>query len=255
MSDGAAWQYLVKLRKRAEVEPPKRKVTADETVIAPISRETAARFIEEYEWLGNVGSAQRCFGLLHGDELLAVACYTRLVSPSGLSRLIPTVPPQRIYQLCRGASAPHAPGWVGSRVISSSLRLLRAQLRTELVVAYADPRAGEIGVVYQAANALYLGLTDARGPGEYIIGGVRMNPRSVYRRFGSARHSDLVTVDPDYTRIQRTKKHRYVFVVARGKRRQQLINLLRPRMQTAPKRIVKVDDICPLELFVEQQPA
>lgn len=238
MSDESAWQYLVKLRKRAEIEPPVRDVSVKETRVVPLTHYEAARFIEEYEWLGNVGSAQRCYGLCFRDELLAVACYTRIVSPNGFVRLLPGVPYRNFFQLCRGASAPHAPKWAGSRVISSSLRLLRRQLGAELVVAYADPRAGEVGVVYQAANAFYLGLTDARGPGEYVINGVRMNPRSVFRRFGSAAHENLVRIDPGYVRVQRTKKHRYVFVVAQGRRREDLVNLLTPYVRVSPKRLV-----------------
>ena len=206
------------------------------TVVERISHRVASDFIREYEWLGNIGSAQQCFGLYADGELLSVACFTRVVAPGGFLRLLPEVPRSKVYQLCRGASSPVAPRWAGSRVISGALRLLRVGGDVDLVFAYADSRAGEIGVVYQAANAFYIGMTDARGPGEYIINGDVMNPRSVFRRFGSAAHETLMSVDPNYQRIQRVKKHRYVFIVPRGLRRRRLLKMIAPLIASPPKR-------------------
>lgn len=236
MSEAYAWQYLVKLRKRGSSSASPLKISSSETTVVPISLETATSFIEEYEWLGNVGSAQRCYGLYCGKRLLAVACFTRATSPVAFARLWPNLCRKRLFQLCRGATDPFAPKWAASRVISGSLKLLRKQVGAELVLAYADPRAGEIGVVYQAANAFYLGLTDARGPGEYVIRGVRMHPRTVFRRFGTAAHDILVKIDPEYTRIQRAKKHRYAFILAKGRRRSDLLGLLTPLVRPPPKR-------------------
>lgn len=105
-----------------------------------------------------------------------------------------------------------------------------------VVLAYADPRAGEVGVVYQSANALYLGPMDSRGPGRYVIKGRAYHPRTVHRVFGSAKHRNLVSVDPEYRREQRTKKHRYVFITATGSRRKKILKALVPFLKVPPKR-------------------
>lgn len=216
------------------------RVGVEATSVKRIDLATARDFIEEYEWLGNVGSSQRCYGLFHQAELLAVCCFTRVMSPGGFRRLLPLVAGGMIYQLCRGATAPFAPAWASSRLIARALRLLRRETGAELVVAYADPRAGELGVVYRAANALYLGMTDARGPGAYRIAGQLLHPRTVYRRYGSASHETLSRVDPNYQRLQRNKKHRFVFVLATGRRRAAINEMLEPMVRAAPRRVTSV---------------
>ena len=92
-------------------------------------------------------------------------------------------------------------------------------------------------MIYQAANAVYLGLTDARGPGQYIVNGQQLHPRTVYRRFGSARHEALAQVDAGYTRIQRVKKHRYMFILVGGMRRKALLEKLGPLIIAPPRRV------------------
>lgn len=229
------WQHLIRCREE-QASNSFGDVGANQTAICKIPMSTARRFIERYEWLGNIGSAQLSFGLFFSERLLAVCCYTRAVAPMGFRTLIPQASRGEIYQLCRGATAPHAPSWSGSRLISRSLRNLHRETRARYVFAYADPRAGEIGALYQASNAIYLGLTDARGPGEYVVNGKRMTPRSVYRRFGSAKDSVLRAIDPQYVRLQRIKKHRYVFLLGTGRLRREAEKAIHELRKPAPKR-------------------
>lgn len=196
----------------------------------------ARAFIELFEWLGNVGSAKYCYGLLFGEHVAGAVCYTAPPSHTAFRTLLGREVGSKVLQLCRGASAPWAPSWVGSALISRSLKDLRRRFETEAVVAFADPRAGEVGVVYQASNAVYLGLTDSRGPGEYLILGRRYHARAVHKRFGSAAHSHLITIDPGYQRFQRTKKHRYLFILSRGGMRRRLLRQIEPLVRPFPRR-------------------
>jgi hypothetical protein len=117
------------------------------------------------------------------------------------------------------------------------MSILRKDLGAQVVVAYADPRAGEVGVVYQAANALYLGLTTSRGPGQYVIAGESLHPRTVFRRFGSAKDCVLRTIDPGYVRIQREKKHLYMFILAKKTMRSVLLRSVAHLVKPFPKRM------------------
>jgi hypothetical protein len=232
----ACWQYLVRSREERTCENKFAGILASDTYVRRIGYDVARRFIERYEWLGNVGSAQMCFGLFFGTELLSVCCYTKAVAPGAFRVLLPKVESRNVYQLCRGATAPHAPKWSGSRLIGRSLAVLNREVGVQYVFAYADPRAGEIGVIYQAANAIYLGMTDARGPGEYVVCGQRLNPRTVFRRYGSAKHDVLSRVDPSYARVQRVKKHRYVFVLGGTREKEAALAALTHLRRPAPKR-------------------
>jgi hypothetical protein len=202
----------------------------------------AKDFIERYEWLGHIGAAKYCFGLLSGAALRSVVCYTSPAAPLAFSRLLGEDVGPRVLQLSRGASAPGGPSNAASRLICWSLRHIRSRFGTNAVVAFADPRAGEVGVIYQASNALYLGLTDSRGPGEYIIRGRRYHARAVQKHFGSAAHDNLLKLDPAYKRIQRTRKHRYLFVLARGSERQRLLRAVRHLIRPFPRRDNRMTD-------------
>lgn len=232
------WQYQVKQSKRLElsIEALDVFVPMAEVRVEAVNYRVAKQFIEQYEWLGNLGSAQVFFALLWGDEILSVVCFARPASRSSLKKQLGIIADLSVFQLCRGATSPIAPSWAASHLISKALKLLAKARRVCVVVAYADPRAGEIGVVYQSANALYLGVMDSRGPGQYVIRGRAYHPRTVHRVFGSARHESLKKVDPNYVRIQRTKKHRYLFVTAKGARRKLIIRALEPHLRPAPKR-------------------
>lgn len=236
---GVCWQYQVKQIKRSQLatDALETDIPVADVRVEQIEYGVAKSFIEQYEWLGNLGSAQIFYALFWGDQILSVVCFARPASSASLRTQLSGISRLSVFQLCRGATAPIAPRWASSHLISKALKLLARARRVCVVVAYADPRAGEVGIVYQSANALYLGITNSRGPGQYVIGGRSYHPRTVHRVFGSARHERLIQVDPGYVRIQRTKKHRYVFVTARGSRRKLIIRALRPFLQRAPKRL------------------
>lgn len=228
------WQFVVKSNHK--VGPLVASARPEDVRVERISFSDAAAFITKYEWLGTMGSAKYCFGLLRGPLLLGVVCYTSPSSPGAFKRLLGPDLVGRVLQLCRGASAPGAPVWTGSMLISQSLRILAREQGAVAVVAFADPAAGELGIVYQAANAYYLGLTNSRGPGHYLILGKLYHARAVQKHFGSAAHAWLSELDPSYRRIQRSRKHRYLFIIARGASRNSIIRSISPLVQPPPKR-------------------
>jgi hypothetical protein len=237
MGPGECWQYIVRKRKAEEEALGIVPLREGQLWIGRIPRSEADIFIRDYEWLGNSGASKYCFGLRFGRHLAAVACYTTPPAPRAFETLLGFGSSSRVFQLCRGASTHWAPPWAASKIISRSLQLMAREFGAAFVVAYADPEAGEIGTVYQAANAVYLGLTDSRGPGKYIICGRTYHARTVPKHFGTARHDHLIKVDPDYKRIQRTKKHRYVFVVGSRSSRRVLLARLSSLIRPYPKRV------------------
>jgi hypothetical protein len=235
VTTAVCWQFKVKLKKARE-DNCSRSIEGLSPQVLEISQAEARKFIAEYEWLGNAGASRYCYGLKYNSELAAVVCYARPTAGAAFASMI-EISPSGVFQLCRGASTHWAPKYAASMLISRSMKMLEVRKDAKLVVAYADPAAGEIGIVYQASNALYLGLSDSRGPGAYVIAGTSYHPRSVHRIFGCARHKVLVEVDPNYQRIQRTKKHRYVYVLGGEMERQRHIKRLTSRVRPYPKRV------------------
>lgn len=238
------WQYRVKQTRAAE-DPQRPDLTGIAPAVVEISQIEAREFIVNYEWLGNAGASRYCYGLMYKSHFAAVVCFSRPTSPVTFASLLGPSLASKTYQLCRGASAHWAPKHAPSMLIGESLRKLEERTGARVVVAYADPEAGEIGTIYQATNAIYLGLTDSRGPGKYIIRGKHYHPRSVHRQFGSARHDVLVRLDPNYVRHQRTKKHRYIYILGPRCQRNVVLQAIGSRVCAYPKRSLgRVNSSC-----------
>ncbi|MBK7142071.1 MAG: hypothetical protein IPH75_08330 [bacterium] len=201
-----------------------------------IEYSAAREFILEYEWLGNMGTSKYCFGLMFGTHLAAVVCYGPLVAPSGYLRLIGLDESVQFWQLCRGASTYWAPKWSGSMLISRSLTLIRNSYGVDAVIAYADPAAGEIGTIYQASNAIYIGMTSPGGGKKYIINGKLYDPRKVHKKFGSRSRDHLLQIDPNYQTQQIHSKHRYLFLLGNRVHRRRLVESVRHLIRPYPKR-------------------
>lgn len=114
-------------------------------------------FIERYEWLGNVGNnpkwifEARCHGELAGVVMLNEPnAYS-----SHLLRDINSRTMECLIQ--RGACASWAHQHLGSKIIRFACREMTKLTTRRVFVAYSDPRAGEIGTIYQACGFDYLG--------------------------------------------------------------------------------------------------
>jgi hypothetical protein len=229
------WQFKIKKSKAAESE--KIEINPSEAIIKEIDFKTASPFILEYEWLGNIGSAIFFYGLFASDRLAGVVGFGPPMSNDLYRRYLGSEYSGTILQLCRGASAPWAPTWVPSKLISASLRKLQHSKRCKAVVAYADPEAGEIGTIYQACNAIYFGKTCPGGAKIYFIKGRKYHPKEVYRIFGSRKKETLKKFDPKFTTQDIQPKHRYIFPVGGKAVRNEIMRKLKPYIEPYPKRV------------------
>lgn len=134
-------------------EPREIATSLDGFSIGTISRDEAMQIILRYEWLGTMGNSQEFIGLWSRErELYGVACFG--FGPGGPIRNLIGEP-----ALCleRGACVHYAPRNAASFLISHACKLMHRLTGTALFFAYADPRAGEYGAVYQASGWVYLG--------------------------------------------------------------------------------------------------
>lgn len=112
-------------------------------------------FIERYEWLGSIGNTPKwCFtarykGLIGGAVLIN--------EPNSYSRLLGSKTPVYEALVQRGASSSWAPRNLGSKLIMFSCNWMVKNTNKRLFVGYADPAAGERGVIYRACNFDYIG--------------------------------------------------------------------------------------------------
>ena len=68
-----AWQR--KIREKEARKDPRPVVGLENAMVVEISYERAKEVILKYEWLKNMGSTERSFGLILDGELAGVCCF------------------------------------------------------------------------------------------------------------------------------------------------------------------------------------
>lgn len=151
------WQKQLRDRYVDEGSPVKNP-DLKTAVIRKVSRKLAEQIILKYEWLGTIGiNADVSYGIFFNNFCAGVTSFqpTGFAIP-GFTKLLKTEGRHLSY-LSRGACVHWAPKGTNSKLISYSLKFERERGK-KASIAFADTDAGEIGVVYQASNWIYLGL-------------------------------------------------------------------------------------------------
>jgi hypothetical protein len=97
-----------------------------------------------------------------------------------------------------------------SRVLGMVLRSLKKDTSLKFVLTYTDPDAGHLGVIYQASNWLYTGLSSATPL--YDIGdGILHHSRSLAHQLGTHSIRYLTSQRFDIKTVPQFPKHRYIY--------------------------------------------
>lgn len=146
-------------------------------------------------------------GAWEAGRFIGVVIFSRgankqLLNPYGLTQV-------EGCELTRVALAAHATPV--SRIVSIAVRLLRRQSPgMRLIVSFADPEQGHHGGIYQAGGWLYTGAVETH---HYLIGGVKVHPKSVHSRYGTGSQRMAWIrehLDPEAERVI-VFKHRYLY--------------------------------------------
>ena len=122
-------------------------------------------FIERHEWLGNISQfPTHWFGAYHYAKtkndffkkpILAGALILNL--PNAFSKHLGDNTDELERLISRGACISWSPKNLASSFIMWSIKWMVDNTRYRLFTAYSDPKANEIGTIYQACNFYYLG--------------------------------------------------------------------------------------------------
>jgi len=154
-------------------------------------------------------AAVTCFGVYLADQLVGAVVVTS--GARNAPRLLNTANPLAVGTLARLWLEDTVPKNAESRVLAISARLLRQHGRVRALMSYADPAAGHIGTIYQAAGWRYLGQSQA---GRYLdLGDGPRHPRSVFSAYGTNRPSCLRKMGFPARSVLVGGKHRYCLVL------------------------------------------
>jgi len=244
-----AWQR--KIREKEAKKDPRPVVGLEHATVVEISYEKAKQVILKYEWLGNMGSTERSFGLILDGELAGVCCFGATAGTETARSVCGEEWAQYVVTLCRGACCHWADPHSASYLISRACKLMANSGRTTrsgkvflpayIFVAYSDTDAGEIGTVYQSLNWAYTGKTSGTTMYRDATGKLRdsklIHAATRSRRGRSARPDEtgcrFFLCDgkkyyagdtlPDGTVVRGNKLYPYVPFLTRAERKEQLI--------------------------------
>lgn len=188
-----------------------------------------------YDWLLYMHYAKRvpqiryAFGLYLGTILIGCVTYGLPASNNLRIGVAGREWRDTVIELNRLVVLDGAPRNSASMLVGRSLKLLP---KPTIVVSYADTGQGHIGYIYQATNFLYTGLSQKHK--DVTVAGLEsFHQRSVTR--GKTKDEMISEFGDTLYYIKRSRKHRYIYVVADRCTKAKIIKSLKYKILPYPK--------------------
>jgi hypothetical protein len=195
------------------------------------------------DYLLNIHYAKRmpsisyAFGLFEDDYFIGVITYgTPSSSPlrNGIAGKENAYRILELNRLCLKENKRNE----ASILISKSLNLLP---KGSIVVSFADTSQNHLGIVYQATNFIYTGLSAKRT--DYKIKGLEhMHTQTIIDKFRDSddRVGDMRKFYGDRFYVEdRSRKHRYIYITGSKTEKKQLLKQLKYKIEPYPKNVSK----------------
>lgn len=192
--------------------------------------------VVKHHYLHRKSTCSYAFGLIENetDNIVGVVVYGVPASYTLCRGVCGIEESKNVYELTRLWVDDSVPKNGESYLIGNTIKLVDR----EIIVSYADTKEGHTGLVYQATNWFYTGLTKKS---TYLTVEGQDGRHS---RHSLGKHRTLAEAEEDedikLVRKERSQKHRYVYFNAKGKRRKQLISLLRYPIEQYPKQVISL---------------
>lgn len=202
--------------------------------IRQISYKSAMDVIVKEHYLHRKAPCSIAFGLFYvsdngflSDELKGVVCYGTPSSSTLRSGIAGGNNASNVVELTRLWVCDSVPRNGESYLIVNTLKLCGK----EIVVSYAEIQQGHLGIVYQATNWIYTGLSANRT--NWTIEGIDKHCQTLADKYTAKeireKYGDRFSLQ------ERPRKHRYVFINAKGRRKAELITQLKYKQLPYPK--------------------
>ena len=128
--------------------------------VRPIPSLVARRMVEREHYLHSLpAGTQLTFGVFLEAQLLGVLTFG--VGPANVHRLVEGAEAADCLTLTRLWLSDKLPANSETRALGQALRELRRHTGLKFLVSYADPSQGHLGIIYQASNWVYTGVSQA----------------------------------------------------------------------------------------------
>ena len=181
--------------------------------VEPVPIRIAKAILENHHYLHSLsGGTCLAFGVFVGDRLKGAL--TLGAGPVNAFKLVQGAGPKDCLTLTRLWVAVELPSNSESRVIGTVLRAMRRHTSVKFILSYADPTQGHVGVIYQASNFIYTGVSEAT-PLFDLGDGVARHSRSVSQAYGTHSLRHFARHGSDVRLVPQAAKHRYVYFLDR----------------------------------------
>ena len=201
--------------------------------VKPISRSQCEPFILGVHYAKRWPSISWAFGLFRSGDLVGVCTFgTPASSPlrrgvAGPERSMEVI---ELNRLCLADNLRNE----ASTLVSRSLKLIP---RGKIVVSFADTSQGHLGIVCQATNFLYCGLSAKRTDWK-VKGKEHLHGQTIADEFRGSKNRVQAMRDKygdDFYLAPRPRKHRYIAVIGSKKYIKKCKNDLRYKIEPYPK--------------------
>ena len=183
-------------------------------LVRPITIKVAKALLVREHYLRSLpGGTQLAFGVFLESCLLGAL--TMGVGPFNGHSLVEGAARGECLTLSRLWLSEELPKNSESLVIGAVLRALRKYTDLKFILSYADPVQGHVGIIYQASNWIYTGLSIAMPL--YDMGdGKPHHSRSIGNTYGTHSVKYLQSHGVDIKAVPQTAKHRYLYFLDQG---------------------------------------
>jgi hypothetical protein len=196
--------------------------------IKAISYKEAMDIVVSSHYLHRKCPCSVAFGLFLGGEIRGVIVYGTPSSSTLRSGLAGVEYKDSVVELTRLWIDDSVPKNGESFLIGNTIK----KAGKPFVVSYADASQGHVGIVYQATNWLYTGLSAKRT--DWHVEGISLHGQTIADKFSSAKEAREFYGDK-FSLVPRARKHRYVFINAKSLERKKLLSKIKYPILPYPK--------------------
>jgi hypothetical protein len=201
-------------------------------IVMPIERGDCEEYILNIHYAKRWCSMTYKFGLFADNVLVGVCTYGTPPSATlkkGIAGIEHSTDVLELNRLCLRNNLKNE----ASILVGRSLRLLP---KNKIIVSFADKSHGHSGVVYQATNFTYHGLSAKRTDWK-VKGKEHLHGQTIADEFRGVKNRAQAMRDKygsDFYLSPRSRKHRYIYIVGSKKYKKEMSKLIKYKQEQYP---------------------
>jgi len=197
--------------------------------IEQVSYKTAMDLVVENHYLHRKAPCSFAFGLFCNtcNKIVGVVVYGTPSSSSLRGGICGLDEKDNVIELTRLWIQDGTPKNTESFLIGNTI----GKVNKEIIVSYAEIQQGHLGIVYQATNWIYTGLSAKRT--NWTIEGINKHCQTIADKYTAV--EIRAKYGNKFSLVDRPRKHRYVYFNCKSKRKKELLGKLKYPVFSYPK--------------------